>query len=487
LNIGVRDVDGVGIKKRLTETSLEQEDGELVSEQPSGGYRESHRGGVRQRLALHRDVGPAPASPPATDAASSVDHFVESASAASTSSTMKPLSAELKREWAKGKISSSQLQKFAHNALKQGAVGIEDMSAAGNFGANPGNIFRALKTLFGTPDGAPDIRWIEIPTSAVQQTPHPLLLPHDFLAKMFSGRQRDWEGLLAGAPGACAEFWKAMAATDFVSRHPALSRASWKDTIPIGMHGDGGKFSHQDSLLTITWNSLLGEGQTMQKRFLFTVIRKSDMVDGTLSALMNIFSWSCNAMLKGKFPKVDWANRRVQGGGGALAAGWKAALSQVRGDWQWFCELFTLPQWNSAERMCWLCRASSTIENLAWTRSGLDAGWRATMFTHESYIQHLREAGKVPPVLFTAAIGFRLDCVLIDVLHTVDLGIAAHIIANVFIIVAVVRSKLGGNTYAARVNNMQAKVTEWYRKTKATSRLQGDLTLERLRTDGGWP
>ena len=41
--------------------------------------------------------------------------------------------------------------------------------------------------------------------------------------------------------------------------------------------------------------------------------------------------------------------------------------------------------------------------------------------------------------MFDLAIGFRHSCVKIDVLHTVDLGVAAHIIANVFVLLVVTR------------------------------------------------
>ena len=79
--------------------------------------------------------------------------------------------------------------------------------------------------------------------------------------------------------------------------------------------------------------------------------------------------------------------------------------------------------------MCCLCQASSTLAHLLFTRCGPDAGWRATRRSHESY---LAEIGANIPILFLIAIGLRLECVMIDILHTVDLGVAAHIIGNMF-------------------------------------------------------
>ena len=36
--------------------------------------------------------------------------------------------------------------------------------------------------------------------------------------------------------------------------------------VPIGLHGDAASFSHQDSIYTISWNSLWGRGATVAKR-----------------------------------------------------------------------------------------------------------------------------------------------------------------------------------------------------------------------------
>ena len=52
--------------------------------------------------------------------------------------------------------------------------------------------------------------------------------------------------------------------------------------------------------------------------------------------------------------------------------------------------------------------------------------------------------------LFATVTGLRLECVMIDVLHTVDLGIAAHIVANIMWLIA---SKRGNSEAEARMSN----------------------------------
>ena len=76
---------------------------------------------------------------------------------------------------------------------------------------------------------------------------------------------------------------------------------------------------------------------------------------------------------------------------------------------------------------------------------------------------------------------------MIDVLHTIDLGVAAHIVGNVLFIFGILRCAYGGKTYAQRAENLADALSAWYSRTKCSSRLQGKLTLERMRPKGEWP
>ena len=95
-----------------------------------------------------------------------------------------------------------------------------------------------------------------------------------------------------GPEGLAGEFWKAMADTSIVENHNHLNPKYIEKTIPIGLHGDGGSFSKQDSLMVISWNSISGAlgGSGFGKRFLYTIVRKRDMTDATLEAPYSVFS-----------------------------------------------------------------------------------------------------------------------------------------------------------------------------------------------------
>ena len=76
---------------------------------------------------------------------------------------------------------------------------------------------------------------------------------------------------------------------------------------------------------------------------------------------------------------------------------------------------------------------------------------------------------------------------MVDVLHTVDQGVASHIIANVLWVFAVLRAVFGGRTYEDSVKKLQEDINKWYKQIKVGSKVQGKLNVERLRTSGGWP
>ena len=77
-----------------------------------------------------------------------------------------------------------------------------------------------------------------------------------------------WLKEIRGADGQALRFWRECPA--LVEMHGELDQKELHRTIPIGMHGDAGKWIAHESLMTVSWNSLLAQdGEcTMAKRFL---------------------------------------------------------------------------------------------------------------------------------------------------------------------------------------------------------------------------
>ena len=219
-------------------------------------------------------------------------------------------------------------------------------------------------------------------------------------------------------------------------------------------------------------------------------MRKSECVADTVDEILRVLSWSMNVALSGETPVIDHNGRHMQGGGESLCGGFRGALTQVRGDWEWYTKIFYFGQWNENEAMCPFCRASPINHDRLWTDFSDEAGWRGTRWSHRTYMEHLRHHGMPIPMMFRqngGTLGLRLECVMVDVLHTVDLGISSHIIVNIIWIYFVLRNCLGGTTYAERMKRAHAHLKAWYKRTRSTRKLQGELTAERVRQSGDWP
>ena len=133
-----------------------------------------------------------------------------------------------------------------------------------------------------------------------------------------------------------------------------------------------------------------------------------------------------------------------------------------------------------------MCMASAVILGLLYTDCSRNAGRRHTHFTHESYLDYLKEKNLLVPILLALCIGFRLECILVDVLHAADLGMTAHIIGNIMW-ESVLQKYWGASTQEANVELLAKDLDSWYKKTKCKVKIQGKLTQQRIRADGQFP
>ena len=449
-----------GIKKRFL-ASLNAAD-DRAQEEAQSSSSIARRGGIAKRARMAQEKGIIDKEP-------------------------QPLTASLKRDWANGTLSSPKVQEYAMGAMVQGATGTEAMAKVGAHGKNPGHMMRALMSALGKPLETVEITWVDLPVKGSKHPiSHPFILPHNLFGAIQKERPDLWRASILHESHDLLDFWDKVKDTPMVQEHPELPHKGF--TIPLGFHGDGVAVSKHDSLLTLSWNSLLSGSsvQTLDKRFVTTILKKSTLLDDgrTMEKVWEVIGWSMNCLLRGREPREDYMGRPIKGG--EIADGFRGALIQLRGDWEFFSDFFDVARWNNAENCCWLCKASATPgSELRWTCWDADAPWRGTRRTHESWLEELRAEGKEPPALFRTTIGLRLEAVMIDILHCVDQGAASHIIGN--ILWEVVRMNMWGTTIEQNTEALHSDIKAWYASIKDRSPLQGKLIPERLRTSGQWP
>lgn len=394
----------------------------------------------------------------------------------------------LREKWAKGDLSSTEVQELAAVAGQDSCERLPKFRRLGAGGKHRGNANRDLARALGKPTGAPEFHYAHIPVAGPNGlpsvVPHPFLLPHELFSQLYHHRPNTFHQCVGGDTRERRELWTGLEATPVVQNHPSLRAGQLDNTVPIGLHGDAGAFSHHDSLFTLTWNSLLGQGTTRELRFVVTCVRKSDLLpDGsTLESIFHVLAWSLNALLAGTTPHFDPDGLPIDGGGEPLAGPWKGACVQVRGDWQFYCQAFHFPTWNTNERMCWLCRASNVNANLLWTDFNTNAAWRASVWSHDAYVADVLSRGEDLPNLFSIR-GLRLECIVVDVLHCVDLGVASLVIGNVL---NEVLPKLGPNR-EQQISALNARLASWYKANAITSQIRGKLTWDKIRVTGKPP
>ena len=123
---------------------------------------------------------------------------------------------------------------------------------------------------FGWPQGAPKFDWEDLPMADhAKPVPHPFTHPHKLFGSLHKERPELWQEAIGADAASCSDFWKACEHDPDLHGHPALkNRSSRENTVQLGMHGDSGSISKHDSLLRISWNSLLGFGITLKTIYL---------------------------------------------------------------------------------------------------------------------------------------------------------------------------------------------------------------------------
>ena len=139
---------------------------------------------------------------------------------------------------------------------------------------------------------------------------------------------------------------------------------------------------------------------------------------------------------------------------------------------------------SSDGKCCYLCGATLARGDRCFSRADLGAGWRSTTDTHTSYLLSCRRDGRNISNFFKI-VSFRFEGIMVDILHSLDLGVSSHLIANVLVEIMVLGQ--WGPNRESHMTGLVADIKQWYRAHKNAHKLQGELVFTRLRTQADWP
>jgi len=93
----------------------------------------------------------------------------------------------------------------------------------------------------------------------------------------------------------------------------------------------------------------------------------------------------------------------------------------------------------------------------------------------------MKAFGQALPILLLLVLGLRLECIMIDALHGLDLGFSAHIIGNTMW-EGIRRHVWGPTNNEDNVDVLQKDMVQYCKDNKVESRVQGQLSKDRIRS-----
>jgi hypothetical protein len=216
-----------------------------------------------------------------------------------------------------------------------------------------------------------------------------------------------------------------------------------------GIHCDGVQYTTtiraggSRSILTGSMNIVSAESAAIKhKRQPLFVLRKSRLCGcgcqgfHTIQEIMAVVSWSFQCLASGFSPscrhdRSAWTQQDEaarQPSGQPIR---RAALLQVRGDWEWLEQCFRLRSVNS-ESFCWMCDAVQRQEGpLSFHDFRPEAAHRSTLISHEMYMASCVAEGSHPSHLFLIP-GLKIEHLAVDAMHSGDLGTFADAVGSLF-------------------------------------------------------
>ena len=368
-------------------------------------------------------------------------------------------------------VSGERMLSLLEDAQLAGAENIKDLCKGnckkkGKFRANAArDLLRRLRKNSAWPDlyYAPVRVW-DKKTQTETLATLPFLLPHEIAHAFLKSNLKEELLQTSGMSQTALNHLQKMQRN--CNAESVLAFGLWVDGAPCN-------WDRTESLecFSISFPGLDGVNKNLRIP-LCAISRRFVIKDHTFQDMLAIVSWSFIHLSQGVFPprRHDGASfepgrdNNRQGLAGA-AIGVSGFLCEMRGDWKMLSEVLKVPQWNVKSGCCFKCNVK-VDEIRVFHR---DAEWRKprNRLDHWGFVQRLLSEGLAISNLF-ACPGFTVDCIAIDWLHCVDLGVCADFLGNLFWMLLPYQD---GANVKERVSSLFLKIQDYYRANKVDNKL----------------
>lgn len=411
-------------------------------------------------------------------------------------------------------MSAVQVQKLASASAADGCqhpdvVRVGDISAAGTASNHHRDLMAWVRMRFSF-EFSLEPRMADVPfqtvkgaETTVSMIQQPFVLPHELFAVLFDASREEFYVRLLGASNHEAAVARAVAFWD--GSHPndprkrgcePLTRAEHRTRgIPISLHGDGVPCSNE-SLMVLSWWSLLGVGSTLDTHFMMSCYFTTTETTGEYNTKPEIWKtivWSLRACVRGVWPERDHDNKpwapasyEAMRAGTPLAGGWFLVPWQFSGDTEFKVRHLNIPGSWSSNHPCCSCRADRSGGNRSWMCLTDDSWWMDTgagsFEDHNEWLTWCGLLDTVPCLVFqpwaVGGLGMSFFCVRGDVLHSLDLGVTIEVLGNVFHTmtkdpVAGAEPIIAGDTPESRTATLWCEIKAQYREQGTAVQLSG--------------
>ena len=150
------------------------------------------------------------------------------------------------------------------------------------------------------------------------------------------------------------------------------------------------------------------------------------MLPHTMESVWGFITWSLNCCYLGKNPATDVEGRPWVGDPRfppGQDIGFRCRLWEVRGDWKWHYQCFSLKSTWMSGAVCHVCRASKSKPNEpSYVDFTSQPAWLRTCRTHATFIEDQLPNDR-PCNALCYAFGFDYKCIRFCSMHVTNLGI----------------------------------------------------------------